>query len=157
MSDSLWLHGLQHVKLPFTISQSLLIFMSIELMIPYNHLIVCRPLLLLPSIFQSIRVFSSEPALASGGQSIGASVAESVFPMNIQGPFPLGLTGLISLLSKGCSRVFSGTTIQKHQLFGVQLSLRSNSHICTWLLGKKKKKHSSDYMELCQKNDVSAS
>ena len=83
--------------------------MSIELMIPYNHLIVCRPLLLLPSIFQSIRVFSSEPALASGGQSIGASVAESVFPMNIQGPFPLGLTGLTALLSKRLSKVFSST------------------------------------------------
>ena len=112
--------------------------MSIELMMPYNHLIVCRPLLLLPSIFQSIRVFSSEPALASGGQSIGASASVSVLPMSIQGWFPLGLTDLISLLSKGRSRVFSGTAVQKPQLFGVQPSLRLNSHICTWLLGKNK-------------------
>ena len=64
---------------------------------------------------------------ASGGQTIGASA--SVLPMNIQGWFPLGLTGLISLLSKGLSRVFSNTTVQKHQYFNTQLSLWSNSHI----------------------------
>ena len=68
---------------------------------------------------------------ASGSQSIRASA--SVLPMNIQGWFPLGLTGLISLLSKGLSRVFSSTTIQKHQFFSVQLSLWSSSHIHTWL------------------------
>ena len=70
---------------------------------------------------------------ASGGQSIGASASASILPMNIKGWFPLGLTGLISLLSKGFSRVFPSTTIQKHQFFGVQ-PLRSNSHIHTWLL-----------------------
>ena len=71
---------------------------------------------------------------ATDGQSVGASV--SVLPMNIQGWFPLGLTGLISLLSKGLSRVFSSTTIQKHQFFHIQPSLWSNFHIHTWLLEK---------------------
>ena len=70
---------------------------------------------------------------ASGGQSIRSSA--SVLPMNIQGWFPLGLTGLISLLSKGLSRVFT-TSVQKHQFFGTQISLWSNSHIRTWLLEK---------------------
>ena len=104
-------------SLSFTISWSLPNLTSIESMIPFNHLILCRPLLLLPSIFPSIRVFSSDLALYS--QSIAASALASVFPMNIQGWFPLGLTDLISLLSKGFSRVFS-STIQKHQLFGAQ-------------------------------------
>ena len=72
----------------------------------------------------------------SGSQSIGVSASASVFPVNIQDWFPLGLTGLISLLSKGLSRVFSNTTIQKHQFFSAQLSLWSNSHIHTWLLEK---------------------
>jgi len=66
---------------------------------------------------------------ASGGQSIGASALASVRPMNIQGWFPLGLVGLISLLSKGLSRVFSNTAIREHEFFGTQPSLRSNSHI----------------------------
>ena len=73
---------------------------------------------------------------ASGGQSIGALSSASVLPMNIQDWFPLGWTGLISLLSKGLSRVFSNTTVQKHQFFSTQLSLWSNSHIHTWLLEK---------------------
>ena len=72
--------------------------------------------------------------LTSGGQSIGASASAPVLPMNIQGLFPLGLTSLISMQSKGLSRVFSSTTIQKHQLFGALLSLWSNSHIRTRLL-----------------------
>ena len=73
---------------------------------------------------------------ASGGQSIGASVSASVVPMAIQGWFPLGWTGWISLQSKGLSTVFSKTTVQKHQFFSAQLSLWSSSHICTWLLDK---------------------
>ena len=72
----------------------------------------------------------------SGSQSTGVSASASVLPMNIQGWFPLGLTGLISLLSKGLARVFSSNTIWKHQFFGVQSSLWFNSHICTWLLKK---------------------
>ena len=72
----------------------------------------------------------------SGGQRIGASVLASVFPMNIQSWFPLGWTGWISLMPKGLSRAFSSTTIQRHQFFGTQPSLRPNSHIHTWLLEK---------------------
>ena len=95
-------------------SRSLLKLMSIESVIPSDHPILCHPLLLLPSIFPSIRVFSNE-LFASGGQSIGVSASISVLPMNIQGWFPLELT---SLQSKRLSRVFSRTTIQKHQFFG---------------------------------------
>ena len=101
----------------FHISQKLFKFMSIDWVILSNHLILCGPLLL-PSIFSSIRVSSMSQLFAPGGQSIGAS--ESVLPMNIQGWFPLGLTGLTSLQSKGLSSVFSNTTIQKNQFFGVQ-------------------------------------
>ena len=119
-------------SLSFTISQSLLKFMSIK----SSHLILCRPLLLLPSIFPSIRVFPTSWLFASGGQSIEASVWALVLPMNILGWFPLGLTGLTSLLSTGLSRVFSSITIQKHPFFGTQPSLWSNSHICTRLLEK---------------------
>ena len=72
----------------------------------------------------------------SGGQSIGTSASTSVLPMNIQDWFPLGWTGWISWQSKGLSRVFSNTTVQKHQFFGTQLSLQSNSHIHTQLLEK---------------------
>ena len=78
--------------------------------------------------------FPMSQLFESGGQSIGASVLLSVLPMNIQDWFPLGLTGLIFLQSKGLSRVFSNTTVQKHQFFGAQLSLWSNLHIHTWLL-----------------------
>ena len=98
------------------------------------HVILCRPLLLLPSVFDNIRVFSSESVLWSDGQSIGASA--SVLPMNIQGLYPSGWTGWISLQSKGLSRAFSNTTVQKHQFFGTQPSSWSNSHIRTWLLEK---------------------
>ena len=101
-----------------------------------NHLILYYPLLDLPSIFPSIRVFPMSWLFTSGGQSIGVSASASVLPMTLQGWFPLGLTGLISWLSKGLSRVFSSTTARKHQFFGAQPSLWSSSHICTWLLGK---------------------
>ena len=106
--------------------------MSIELVTPSNHLILCHPLLLLPLIFPSIRVFSSELVLAWGGQNIEASVP----PMNIQGWFPLELIGLISLQSKGLSGVFCSNIVQKHQFFGAQSSLWSNSHVHTWPLKK---------------------
>ena len=118
----------------FTISWSLLKLMSTEPVMPSNHLILCP--LLPPSIFPSIRVFSMSQLFASGGQSIEASASASVPPMNTQDWFPLGLTGLISLLPKGLSRVFSNTTAQKHQFFSAQLCLWSNSHIHTWLLEK---------------------
>ena len=82
-----------------------------------NHLVFCHPLLLLPSIFPSIRVFSSESALHIRWPSIGVSVSISVLPMNTQDRSPLGWTGWISLQSKGLSRVFSNITVQKHQFF----------------------------------------
>ena len=107
--------------LSFTISRSLLKLMSIESVMPSNYLILCCPLLLLPSIFPSLRVFSNESVFTSGGQSIGVSASASVLPMNIQDWAPLGLTGWISLQSKGLSKVFSNSTVQKHQIFGAQL------------------------------------
>ena len=94
--------------------------MSIESVIPPNHLILCHPLVLLPSIFPRIRVFSSESVLHIRWPSIGISSSTSVLPMNIQDWLPLGLTSLISLQSKGLSRVFFNATVQKHQFFGAQ-------------------------------------
>ena len=96
--------------------------MSIKLVMPSIHLILCRPLLLPPSIFPRVRVFSISQLFASGGQNIGLS-ASSVLPMNTQDWSPLGWTGWISLQSKGLSRVFFNTTVQKHQFFSAQLSL----------------------------------
>ena len=104
-----WTVALQ-ASLSFIISQSLLEFMSVESVMPSNYLIPCCPLLLLPSIFPSIRDFSNELALIKWS-SIGASVSASVLPMNIQGCFPLGLMGLISLLFNLLSRIFSSTTV----------------------------------------------
>ena len=101
-----------------------------------NHLIICRPLLFHIQSFPASKSFPMSQFFASGGQSIGVSASASVLPMNIQDWFPLGLTGLISFQSKGLSRVFSNTTVQKHQFFGTQLSLQSNSPIHTWLLKK---------------------
>ena len=121
-------------SLSFTISWSLLKLMSIESVMSSNHFILSRPLLFLPSIFPSIRVFSNELILCSRCQSIGTSA--SVLPMNIQDWFPLELTGLISLQSRRLSRVFFNTTVQKHQFFSTQPSLWSNFHIHTWLLEK---------------------
>ena len=108
--------------------------MSTESVMLSNHLILCHSLLLRPSVFPSIRVFPMSWLFTSHRQSTGASA--SVLPTNIQGWFPLGFTGLISLLSKRLSKVFSSITIQNHQFFGTQLTLWSNSHISTWLLGK---------------------
>ena len=109
----------RQVSLSITNSQSLLKLMSIKSVMPSNHLIFCRPLL--PhSIFPSIRVFSSESILRIRCQRIGVSASTSVLPMNIQDWFPLAWTGWISLQSKGFSRVFSNTTVQKHQFFNTQ-------------------------------------
>ena len=121
-------------SLSFPISRSLLKLMSTELVMLPNHLILCPTLLLLPSIVPIIKVFSNESAVHirwSKYWSFSISL-----PMNIQGWFPLGLTDLISLLSKRLSRVFSSTTVPKHQFFGAKPSLWSNSHIHMWLLQK---------------------
>ena len=110
-------------SLSITNSRSLLKLMSIELVMPSNHLIFCHSLLLLPSIFPSIRVFSSESVLHIRWPKYW-SFSFSISPSN-------ELIGWISLQSKGPSRVLSNTTVQKHQFFGAQLSLWSNSHIHT--------------------------
>ena len=127
----------RQVSPSFTISQSLLKFMSAVSMMPSNQIIFCP--LSPPTLNLSQRQGLSCPVsrlFTSGGQNIWASASASVLPMNIQGWFPLGLTILISLLSKRFSRVFSSTVIQKHQFFSAQSSLRFNCHICTWLLQK---------------------
>ena len=89
-----------------------------------------------PQSLPASRYFPMSQLFAWGGQSIGVSASASVLPMNTQDWCPLGWTGWISLQSKGLSRVFSNTTVQKHQFFGAQLSSKSNSHIHTWLLEK---------------------
>ena len=112
----------------FTISRSLLKLISIELVMLCNHLILCRPLLI-SSLFPSIRVFSNESVLhITWPKYWSFSISPS---SEYSGLFPLGLTGLISLQSKGLSRVFSNTTVQKHQFFVAQLSSQPNSHIHT--------------------------
>ena len=138
MSDSLLPHELQHAKLPCS-SLSPRVWSNSCSLSQWGH----------PTILSSVTLFSSYPQsfpatgpfpvswlFRSDGQSIGASASASVLPMNIQGWFPLGLTGLISLLSKGLSRVLSSTTVGKHQFFSTQPSIWSNSHIHTWLLEK---------------------
>ena len=112
-------------SLSITNSQSLLKLMSIKSVMPSNYLILCHLLLFQPSIFPSIRVSSNESVLRIRWPSIGASASASasVLPMNIQDWFPLRLTGWISLQSKGLSRVFSNTTVQKHHFFSTKLSL----------------------------------
>ena len=110
--------------------QSLLKFMSIESMKPSNLSSSVALFFCLQS-FPASGTFPISLLFSSSGQSIGASAL--VLPMNIQGWFPLGLTGFISLMSKRPSRVFSSTTIWKHQFFGTWLSLWSNSHIRIWM------------------------
>ena len=104
--------------------------------IPSNHLILCHPLLLLPSIFPASGYFQMSHFFTSGGQSTGVSASTSVLPMNMQDWSPLGWTGWISLQSKGLLRVFSNTTVQKHQFSCSQLSLKSISIIHPWPLEK---------------------
>ena len=113
----------RHVSLSITNSWSKPKHMSLELVMPYNHLILCCPLLLLPSIFHSIRSFQMSQLFASGGQSIGVSASTSVLPKTTQDWSPLGWTSWISLQSKGLSRVFSNTMVQQHQFFGAHHSL----------------------------------
>ena len=137
-SDSLWPHGLQHTSFP-------VLHHLLELAQTHVHWAgdAIQPSCPLLSPFSScLQSFPASGAFLRswlftlGGQNIGTSASASVLPMNIQGWFPLGLTGLISLLYKRLSRVFPNTTVQKHQFFGVQPSLWSDSHIHTWLLEK---------------------
>ena len=123
-----WIATFQ-ASLSITNSQSLLKLMFIELVMPSNHLIHCHPLLFLPLIFPSIRVFSNESILCiRWPKHWSFSISPS---SEYSGLISLGLTDLTSLQSKGLSRVFSNTTVQKHQFFSAQLSLQSNSHIYT--------------------------
>ena len=125
------------VSLSITNTQSLLKLISIEL-VSSNNFILCHPLSSHLQSFPASGSFQTTQFFPSGGRSIGISVSASVsvLPTNMQDWPPLGWTGLISLQSTGLSRVFSNTTVQKHQFFGAQLSLESNSHIHTWLLEK---------------------
>ena len=130
-----WITARQ-ASLSITNTRSSLKLMSIESVMPSSHLILCHPLLLRTPIPPSIRVFSNESALHMRWPECWSYSFRSVLPMNTQDWSPLGWTGWISLQSKGLSRVFSNTTVQKHQFFGAQLSSQSNSQIHTWLLEK---------------------
>ena len=131
-----WVQSLSHVwlfatpwitarqaTLSITNSRSSLRLTSVESVMPSKHLILCRPFLLRLQSFPASGSFQMSQFFSSGGLGIGASASASVLPMNIKDWFPLGLTGWISLKSKGLSRVFSNTTVQRHQFFGAQLSL----------------------------------
>ena len=136
MSNSLRLHGLQHAKLPCPPPTPGACTNSCPLSW-WCHPTISFSVIPFSSCLQSFPASGSFPMsqfFRSGGQSIGASVSASIFPMNIQGWFSLGLNGLISLQSKGLSTVFSNTTVQKHHFFRTQLSLWSNSPIHTQLL-----------------------
>ena len=137
MSDSLRPHESQHTRPPCP-SPTPRIYPNSCTLNRWSHPAIssCHPLLLLPPILPSIRVFTMSQLLSWGGQSIGVSALPSVLPMYTQDWSSLGWTGWISLQSKELSRVFSNTTVQTHQFFGAQLSLQSNSHIHTWPLEK---------------------
>ena len=137
VSDSAnpWITARQ-VSLSITNSRSSRKLMSIELVMPSSHLILGRPLLLLPPIPPRIRVFSNESTLRMRWPKCW-SFSFSITPSKEHQDWSLlEWTVWISLQSKGLSRVFSNTTVQKHQFFGAQLSSQSNSHIHTWLLEK---------------------
>ena len=136
MSNSLRIHGPQHIRLPCPSLSPRLHSDSCPLS-QWCYLIISSSAALVSFCLRSFPASGSFPVswfFASGGQSIRASA--SVLLMNIQGWFPSGLTDLISWQSKGLSKVFSSTTIKKHQFFGTKHSLWSNSHIHTWLLEK---------------------
>ena len=157
-------HSLSHVRLfmtswtaahqaslSITNSWSLLKLMSIELVMSSNHLILCCPLLLLPSIFPSRRGFSNELALHIRWPNTEASASASVLPMNIQDWLPLGWTGWISLQFKGLSRVFSNTTVQS--INSVALSLHYGPNLTSILTSITTGKNID--LIICQQSDVS--
>ena len=138
VSASLQPHGLQHARLPCP-PPTLRACSDSSPLTWWCHPTILSSVIPFSSCLQSFPESGSFPMsqfFTSGGQSIGISASESFLQMNIQDLFPLGWTGWISLQSKGLSRVFSNTTVQKHQFFGTQFSLYSNSHIHTWLLEK---------------------
>ena len=153
MSNSLWPHALQHARLPCP-SPTPRIYSNSCPLTQWCHPTISPSVVPFSSRHQSFPASGSFPMsqfFAWGGPSIGVSASASVLPMNIQDWFPLGLTGWIFLQSKGLSRVFSNTTVQKHQFFSAQLSSQSNSHMHTWPLEKPKL-----WLDLCWKSNVSA-
>ena len=134
VSDSLQPHGQQHTRLPHPSPTPGACSNSCQ----WGHPTISSSVILFSCLqsFSASGAFPMSQFFASRGQNIGDSASASVLPINIQGWFPLGWAGLISLQSKGLSRVFSNTTVQKHQFFSIQLSLWFNSHIYTWLLEK---------------------
>ena len=136
LSESLWPHELQHTRLPCPLSPG--VCPNSSPLSQWYYLTVSSSVtpFSCSQFFPASGFCPASQLFASGGQSIGGSASASVLPMNIQCWFPLGFSGLISLLSKRLSRVFSNTTNGKHQFFSAQLSLWSNSHIHSWLLEK---------------------
>jgi len=154
MSDSLWPHGLQHVRLPCP-STTPGAYTNSCPSSRWYHTVISSSVISISFSFslQSIPTSGSFPMsqfFTSGGQSIEVSGSASVLPMNIQDWFSSGLTDLISLQSKGLSRVFSNTTVQKHQFFSAQLYLLSNFHTHTWPLEKPQL-----WLDLCWQSNVS--
>ena len=138
MSDSLWPHGLQHARPPCS-SPTPRVYPNSCPLSWWCHPTISSsavPFSYCPQSFPASESFQMSQLFASGGQSIGVSDSTSVLPINTQDWSPLGWTDWISLQFKGLSRVFSNTTVQKHQFFGTQLSLQSNSNIHTWPLEK---------------------
>ena len=136
VSDSLWPHESQQARPPCP-SPTPRVHSDSRSSSQWCHPAISSSVVPFSSCLQSFPALGSFPMsyfFASGGQSIGVSASASVLPINIQDWFPLGFTDWISLLSKGLSRVFSNTTVQKHQFFSTQLSLESNAHIHTWPL-----------------------
>ena len=134
MSNSLQPHGLQHTRLPY-LSLSPWVCLKLGPLSQWCHPAISssvNPFSSCSQSFPASRSFPVSRLFASGGQSVGTSASASVLPMHIKDWFPLGLTALISLLSKGLSRIFSNTKVQKNQFFGIQSSFWSNSHIHTW-------------------------
>ena len=135
---TLWPHGLQHTRLPCP-SPTFGDFSNSCTLSQWCHPTISSSVIPFSFCLQSFRAsgsFLRSWLFTSGGQSIGASTSASVFPMNTQGWFSLGLTSLISLQSKGLSRVFSNTTVQKHQFFGARLFSWASYHFRTLLLEK---------------------
>ena len=138
MSNSLRPHGLQHTRPP-CLSPTPRVYPNSCPLSQWCHLTILSSAIPFYSHLQSFPAsgsFQTSQFFSSGGQSIGISASASVLPVNTQDWSPLGWTGWISLQFKGLSRVFSNTTVQKHQFFGTQLSSQSNSHIHTWPLEK---------------------
>ena len=138
VSNSLWAHEPQHTRPPCS-SPTPGVHSDSHPSSQWCHPTISSsvvPFSSCPQSFSASGSFQMSQLLASGGQTIGVSCSTSVLPMNIQDSSPLEWTGWISLQSKGLSKVFSTTTVQKHQFFSPQLSSQSNSHVHTWLLEK---------------------